>query len=149
MWRLEARTLSCTCDLPFAVIIIIGIIVAVATPQGPIRDPAAIMLGTRNSNGETCAEHHLMCNKTTPKCDKTGTANPCEVSSVLLQPGCLHGLLSLGLQLQASTFLRGRNAGALPVTSLTGFCQTGFCRGSVNSWELGGCSGSYLWIAFL
>lgn len=128
MWRLEARTLSCTCDLPFAVIIGIGIIVAVATPQGPIQEPAAIMPGTRNSNEETCAEHHLMCNTSTPKCDKTGTANPCEV-------GC--------------ALLRGRNAGALPVTSLPGFCQTGFCRGSVNSWEAGGCSGSYLWIAFL
>lgn len=48
--------MCCTCDPPVAAIIIIGITVAVAAPQGSIQDPNAITKGTLNSNEEICDE---------------------------------------------------------------------------------------------
>lgn len=84
IWRLGTSTLCCTRDPPLAVIII-GIIVAVAAPQGPIQDPDAITKGTLNSNEETCDEESDSKQIQTLY-DKANTANLCESSSVPLQP---------------------------------------------------------------
>lgn len=57
MIHLKARSKYFVLHLrSLAVIIIIGIIVAVATHQEPIQDPDAITLGPLNSNEETCDE---------------------------------------------------------------------------------------------
>lgn len=45
-------TLCCSCDPPIAVIIIIGIISTVATPQGLVQHPDAMTLGIMDSDEE-------------------------------------------------------------------------------------------------
>lgn len=79
--------MCCTCDTPLAVIIIIGIIVAVAAPQGPIQDPDAITIGTLNSNEEMCDEQSDSKQNQTLN-DKASTSNLQESNSVPLQPDC-------------------------------------------------------------